>query len=57
MGRALDRGLKQEDKDKQYDALFNAVATVLSTEFSIWLPSLWCVSPILTLLRPTKAMC
>ena len=36
---ALDGGLKKEDKDKQHEALFDAIATVLSMAFLMWLPS------------------
>jgi hypothetical protein len=38
MVSALDGGLKQDDKDKQYEALFDAVATVLALAFMTWLP-------------------
>jgi hypothetical protein len=36
---ALDGGLKNDDKDKQHEALFDAIATVLSMAFLMWLPS------------------
>ncbi len=39
MGNALDGGLKQKDPDKQYEALHDAVATVLAAAFSLWLPA------------------
>ena len=39
MGDALDGGLKDKDKDKQYEALHKAIATVLSLGFLIWLAS------------------
>ena len=39
MSDALDGGLKKEDKDKQYEALHKAIATVLSIGFLIWLAS------------------
>jgi hypothetical protein len=39
MINAFDGGLKQKDKDKQHEALFDAIATVLSLAFMIWLPS------------------
>src|SRR5258706_428603 len=35
---ALDGGLKDKDKDKQHEALFEAIATVLSLAFLMWLP-------------------
>ena len=35
---ALDGDLKQKDKDKQHEALFDAIATVLSLAFMMWLP-------------------
>jgi hypothetical protein len=35
---AFDGGLKQKDKDKQHEALFDAVATVLALAFLMWLP-------------------
>ncbi len=38
MGNALDSGLKSKDNDKQYEALHMAIATVLSTAFTMWLP-------------------
>jgi hypothetical protein len=39
MDNALDGGLKQKDKPKQYEALHDAIATVLALAFMIWLPS------------------
>lgn len=39
MESALDGGLKNDDKSKQYQALFDALATVISVAFLIWLPS------------------
>jgi hypothetical protein len=36
---ALDGGLKDKDKDKHYEGLFEAIATVLSLAFVIWLAS------------------
>ena len=39
MVNALDGGLKQEDPDKQHEALFDAIATVLSMGFLLWLTS------------------
>jgi len=39
MGNALDGGLKDKDKTKQYDALYGAIATVLSMAFTIWMAS------------------
>ncbi len=38
MGNALDGGIKNDDKDKQYEALFDAIATVASLAFLMWLP-------------------
>lgn len=38
MGDALDGDLKKKDKDKQYEALHDAIATVLSLAFLMWLP-------------------
>ena len=35
---ALDGDLKQKDKSKQHEALFDAIATVLSLAFLMWLP-------------------
>jgi hypothetical protein len=35
---ALDGGLKKDDKDKQHEALFDAIATVLALAFLMWLP-------------------
>jgi hypothetical protein len=39
MGNALDGGLKDKDKTKQYDALYGSIALVLSLSFMIWLAS------------------
>jgi hypothetical protein len=39
MDDALDGGLKDKDKDKQYESLHKAIATVLSLAFLIWLAS------------------
>ena len=36
---ALDSGLKQKDKDKHHEGLFEAIATVLSAAFLMWLPA------------------
>jgi hypothetical protein len=36
---AFDGGLKQKDKDKQHEALFDAIDTVLALAFLMWLPS------------------
>lgn len=38
MDNALDGGLKQKDPTKQYEALHDAIATVVSAAFMIWLP-------------------
>lgn len=38
MVNALDGGVKQDDKDKQYEALFDAIGTVLALAFMMWLP-------------------
>jgi len=38
MTNALDGGLKQKDPDKQHEALFDAIATVLALAFLMWLP-------------------
>jgi hypothetical protein len=38
MDDALDGGLKDKDPDKQYHALHDAIATVLSLAFLMWLP-------------------
>jgi hypothetical protein len=38
MDDALDGGLKQKDKTKQYEALHDGIATVLSLAFLMWLP-------------------
>jgi hypothetical protein len=35
---ALDGGVKDKDKDKHHEALFDAIATVLSLAFMMWLP-------------------
>jgi hypothetical protein len=39
MGNALDGGLKEKDPDKHYEALHDAIATVLSAAFALWLPA------------------
>jgi hypothetical protein len=39
MVNALDGGLKDKDKDKHYEALFDAIATVLALAFTTWLPA------------------
>ncbi len=39
MVNALDGGLKRDDKDKQHEALFDAIATVLALAFLTWLPA------------------
>ena len=39
MGDALDGGLKDKDKTKQYEALHDAISTVVSIAFTIWLAS------------------
>jgi hypothetical protein len=38
MINAFDGGLKQKDKDKQHESLFDAIATVLALAFMMWLP-------------------
>lgn len=38
MIKALDKGLKKKDKDKQHEVLFESIATVLSLAFLMWLP-------------------
>jgi hypothetical protein len=38
MDSALDGGLKDKDKTKQFEALHDAIATVLSLAFTMWLP-------------------
>jgi len=38
MGNALDGGIKEKDPDKHYEALHEALATVLSLAFLLWLP-------------------
>jgi hypothetical protein len=38
MDDALDSGLKKEDPEKHYHALHDAIATVLSLAFLMWLP-------------------
>jgi len=38
MVNALDGGLKKDDKDKHYEGLFDAIATVLALAFIMWLP-------------------
>jgi hypothetical protein len=39
MDSALDGGIKDKDPEKHYEALHEAVATVISAGFMIWLPS------------------
>jgi hypothetical protein len=39
MDDALDSGLKDKDKDKHYEGLHEAIATVLSLAFLMWLPT------------------
>lgn len=39
MKNAHDGGLKQKDKDTHFEALFDAISTVVSLAFMIWLPS------------------
>jgi len=39
MDSALDGGLKNEDPIKQHEALHDAIATVVSAAFMLWLPS------------------
>ena len=39
MENALDGGLKEKDPDKHYEALFEAIATVLAMAFLLWLPT------------------
>lgn len=39
MDDALDGGLKEKDPEKHYHALHDAIATVLSLAFLMWLPS------------------
>ena len=39
MDDALDGGLKDKDKDKQFKSLHNAIATTLSLAFLMWLPA------------------
>jgi hypothetical protein len=39
MENALDGGLKQKDKDKHFEALFDAIGTVLALAFLTWLPA------------------
>ena len=38
MVSAFDSGLKQKDTDKQHEALFDGIATVLALAFMMWLP-------------------
>lgn len=38
MTKALDGGLKDKDPDKQHEALFDGIATVLALAFLMWLP-------------------
>jgi len=35
---ALDQGLKDDDPDKQFEALFDGIGTVLAMAFMLWLP-------------------
>lgn len=39
MDNALDGSIKNEDPEKQYEALHDAVATVVAAAFLIWLPA------------------
>ena len=39
MDDALDQGMKDKDKTKQYEALHDAIGTVLSLGFLIWIVS------------------
>jgi hypothetical protein len=39
MDSALDGGIKRHDPDKHYEALHDAIGTVLSLAFLMWLPS------------------
>lgn len=39
MDNALDAGMKQKDTDHQYEALHDAIATVLALAFLTWLPA------------------
>jgi hypothetical protein len=39
MINAFDADLKQKDKTKQHEALFDAIATVLALAFMMWLPA------------------
>ena len=39
MDDALDSGLKDKDPDKHYEALHDAIATVISAAFMLWLPA------------------
>ena len=39
MINAFDGGLKEKDKDKQHEAVFDGIATVLSLAFLIWMAS------------------
>src|SRR5262249_30645822 len=39
MDDALDSGMKDKDPDKHYEALHDAIGTVLALAFSIWLVS------------------
>jgi hypothetical protein len=39
MDDALDGGIKKEDPEKQFEALHDAVATVVAAAFMLWLPA------------------
>lgn len=54
---ALDGGMKDKDKDKQHEALFEAIATTLSIAFLMWMPMqqvmlVLCKGPIPTFAPP-----
>jgi hypothetical protein len=38
MVNALDGGVKQDDKDKQYDAAYEGIATAVAMAFTMWMP-------------------
>lgn len=38
MGDALDSGIKNDDPDKQFEAVFDAIGTALAMAFLMWLP-------------------
>jgi len=38
MTKALDKSMKDEDPDKQHEALFEAIGTVLALAFLMWMP-------------------